>query len=131
MSFLGEIDLEETCSPLQQLGNYINTNIQSERKIIIELYSTSICLLQKADRQIPSPKLTTNKNINRKKLTDIIDPPTLSPSRGSGESANDKDFIVSNNFPNKLIRKDRNRLQAIVKEPLNVKTKKECSPTCI
>jgi hypothetical protein len=131
MSLLGEAEWEEPCSPLKKLGNYINNNIQSERKSIIELYSTSICLLQKTDRPLPSPIITPNKIANRKGLTDTLEPPSASPNRGSGESCNDRDFIVSNNFPSKQIRKDRNRLQAIVKEPLTFRVKKEYSPTLV
>ncbi len=120
------MDWEEPSSPLQQLGNYINSNIQSERKSIIELYSTSICLLQKADR-LPSPILVPNK-YPRKRLADHLE--CASPSRGCSEAGNDRDFMVSNNFPIKLIKKERNRLQAIIKEQLPIKPKKECSPTC-
>jgi hypothetical protein len=127
LSQLGETaDWEETSPPLLQLGNYINSNIQSERKSIIELYSTSICLLQKADRPLASPILPPNKLHNRKRPTDNLE--CASPSRGCSEAGNDRDFIVSNNFPSKLIRKERNRLQAIKEQLLN-KPKKESSPT--
>jgi hypothetical protein len=127
----GEAEREEgEAHPLAQLGNYITANIQSERRSIIELYSTSFSLLQRNDRALPelTPKKTPRRRTGRETLE-----VGAGRAGGSHEAGNDRDFIVSNHFPNKFIKRERNRLDLILKEQLKpkkerVKDREELSP---
>lgn len=91
---------------LHRMKCYISSNIQSQRKNILQLYSSSFLALQKNENLLfPDLTPTEKKNLKSSRSKSLWR--TLSPIKSAfeKETNNDKDFIVTHNFPSKLVKK--------------------------
>lgn len=115
------------------MGNYISSNIQSERKSILQLYSSSFYTLHKNEHSLlPELNLNvTSRALKRKANRDNAE--VGSPCKPNlSQEVNDRDFIVSNNFPNKLFKTtEKIRIEPPVRaaSPERIRQKKEVVST--
>ena len=83
---------------LRRIGEYITRNIKSERKNIINLYSTSIQLMKDVE---DSPVLSKRRGCSDSRE---LESPVFSPKHTPVEEMiNDMDLVVSNHFPSKAV----------------------------